>query len=194
MAERISITVPKKTPWLFESFAAKNLKKATVEFLAARKTGLLDMEAAEALAVLHQEKHALAADFVKGLGGGVHYVRKNPLFDWLLTEVALPGIGVGGYDFPLPAPPPTAAERGIKPLGIGDLLVVRQELMKYTAGELYIENVLKSEFKTRTNIRIRETEEIVITETEQMEESGYWQRPPSGSRCRKKRRSRSRSR
>lgn len=66
----------------------------------------------------------------------------------------------------------SAAARGIQPLGIGDLLVVKQELIRYAPGEVaHIENVMKSEFKTRMHSRTREVEEIIITETERLEES-----------------------
>jgi hypothetical protein len=71
----------------------------------------------------------------------------------------------------IPTPPPAAA-RGIKPLGVGDLLVVRQEVTNYEQGELaHVENVMASEHKTRTHDRMRETEEILVTETERTEES-----------------------
>ena len=71
--------------------------------------------------------------------------------------------------FPEPASP---AARGIRPLGVGDLLVVQQELVGYRPGEVaHIENVLQSEHKTRTHTRTRETEEIFVVETEELEET-----------------------
>jgi hypothetical protein len=48
----------------------------------------------------------------------------------------------------------------LKPIGIGDLKVVKQWLIAYLPGEIaYIENVLKGEFKNRTHRRLEKTEE-----------------------------------
>ncbi|HEY7619204.1 MAG TPA: hypothetical protein VH834_05490 [Solirubrobacteraceae bacterium] len=55
----------------------------------------------------------------------------------------------------------------IKPVGVGDLLVVRQHLKRYEGGEIgHIENILKGEFKKRRHTRSQTTEETVTTEDE----------------------------
>ena len=60
----------------------------------------------------------------------------------------------------------------INPAGIGDLLVIRQELLKYEAGEIaHIENVLQSEKKVRTHRRLDRVEESYSYETETTSES-----------------------
>lgn len=54
----------------------------------------------------------------------------------------------------------------IKPVGIGDLLVVRQQLKRYEAGEIsYIENVMKTEARKRTTQRSTTSEQTFLTET-----------------------------
>jgi len=58
----------------------------------------------------------------------------------------------------------------IKPLGIGDLKVVKQKLKKYVAGEVaHIENVLKGESKERKHRVLDRTEDIftVFNETDE---------------------------
>ena len=166
--------VPRKSPWVFEEFGKKNLSVATQKLLSARKSNLLEMELGELVGELEVEKYNLVSNFLTSLPqGAVQHVRSSPKFEMLLKEAAVPGLYILPY---LPAAeaidPTTATARGIQPLGIGDLLVVRQELQRYTAGEVaHIENVLKSEFKTRMHSRIRETEEIIITETERIEEN-----------------------
>ncbi len=166
--------VPRKSPWVFEEFGKKNLSAATQKLLSARKSNLLEMELGELVGELEVEKYNLVSNFLNTLPqGAVQHVRSSPKFEMMLKEAAVPGLYILPY---LPAAeaidPTTATARGIQPLGIGDLLVVRQELLRYTAGEVaHIENVLKSEFKTRMHSRIRETEEIIITETERIEES-----------------------
>ncbi|MCI0693837.1 hypothetical protein L0337_17750 [candidate division KSB1 bacterium] len=58
----------------------------------------------------------------------------------------------------------------IRPVGIGDLKVVKQELCEYLAGEVaHIENVLKGEFKERSHRRLNRTEDILVTEQETIE-------------------------
>jgi hypothetical protein len=53
------------------------------------------------------------------------------------------------------------------PVGIGDLLVARQHIKRYEAGEVaHIENVLRGEFKKRVHERSRTTEETTIVEVE----------------------------
>lgn len=60
----------------------------------------------------------------------------------------------------------------IRPLGIGDLKVVKETLLRYVAGEVaHIENVLDGESKTRTHRRLDRTEETLTIETETIEET-----------------------
>jgi hypothetical protein len=55
----------------------------------------------------------------------------------------------------------------VQPIGIGDLEVVKETLMKYDTGEVaYIENVLKSESMSREYRRLDRTEETYTTSTE----------------------------
>jgi hypothetical protein len=55
----------------------------------------------------------------------------------------------------------------VTPVGVGDLLVVRQQLKRYEAGEIgHIENVLRGELRERTHLRSRTTEETVTVEVE----------------------------
>lgn len=60
----------------------------------------------------------------------------------------------------------------IKPLGIGDLKVVKQKLRAYVAGEVaHIENVLRGENKERRFRVLDRTEEIITAATETEEET-----------------------
>ncbi|MGW9589938.1 hypothetical protein ACWHLZ_06420 [Streptomyces chartreusis] len=60
----------------------------------------------------------------------------------------------------------------IRPLGIGDLKVVKQKLLRYVAGEVaHIENVLDGEKKERTHRRLDRTEQTFTVETETVEET-----------------------
>jgi hypothetical protein len=60
----------------------------------------------------------------------------------------------------------------VKPMGIGDLKVTKQALVRYVPGEVaHIENVLARETRGRTHRRLRQVEEIIVLEHEREEES-----------------------
>lgn len=60
----------------------------------------------------------------------------------------------------------------IRPIGVMDLKVVKQTLIRYEPGEIaHIENVLQSEIRLREHRRLRQTEEILVREVETGEES-----------------------
>ncbi len=60
----------------------------------------------------------------------------------------------------------------IRPVGIGDLKVIRQKLVRYEAGEVaHIENVMAGENRSRDHLRVREFEETFTLEEERAEES-----------------------
>lgn len=55
----------------------------------------------------------------------------------------------------------------VTPMGVGDLLVVRQNLKRYEGGDIaHVENILQGEHKDREHRRKRTTEEIFTTEAE----------------------------
>ncbi|MER9117121.1 hypothetical protein NKH93_10895 [Mesorhizobium sp. M0954] len=60
----------------------------------------------------------------------------------------------------------------IRPLGIGDLKVVKQKLLAYVPGEVaHIENVLKGEFKDRKHRVLDRAETMVFTSEEEAQET-----------------------
>jgi hypothetical protein len=60
----------------------------------------------------------------------------------------------------------------IKPIGVGDLKVVKQKLARYEAGEIaHIENIMARESHSREHRRLRQFEEILELEQERLEES-----------------------
>jgi hypothetical protein len=60
----------------------------------------------------------------------------------------------------------------IAPIGIGDLKVTKQQLLRYKPSELaHIENVLARERRGREHRRLRQVEEITVLEQEREEES-----------------------
>jgi len=60
----------------------------------------------------------------------------------------------------------------MRPIGVGELRVVRQKIIKYEEGEVaHIENVLRGEEKERKHRRTKKTEEITFVAIEREEEA-----------------------
>ena len=74
---------------------------------------------------------------------------------------------------PLLDSPTVPKEMGfVRPIGIADLMIVQQEIQRYTLGEVaHIENVLQGESKKRTHRKLEKTEESVLIETEELRET-----------------------
>ncbi len=59
----------------------------------------------------------------------------------------------------------------IRPIGVGDLLLVKEHVLRYEGGDLaHVENVLKSEHLSRDTRRLERTETTVLQETETTKE------------------------
>jgi hypothetical protein len=70
-----------------------------------------------------------------------------------------------------PATPMPTGHGSIRPVGIGDLLMVKQHVLRYEGGEVaHVENVLKSEHLDRETRRLERTETTVLTESETTKE------------------------
>jgi hypothetical protein len=60
----------------------------------------------------------------------------------------------------------------VQPLGVGDLIVLRQQLLKYDFGEIaHIENIMASEGRLREHRRLHRTEETFTLETARLTEN-----------------------
>ncbi|MEO7403201.1 MAG: hypothetical protein ABIU95_05980, partial [Burkholderiales bacterium] len=63
--------------------------------------------------------------------------------------------------------PPTPAHALVRPAGVADLLVVKQQIKRYEAAEIaHIENVLVGEKKSRAHRQLDRSEETFLSETE----------------------------
>jgi len=70
-----------------------------------------------------------------------------------------------------PTSGPPIGQGNIRPVGIGDLLLVKEHVLRYEGGDLaHVENVLKSEHLSRDTRRLERTETTVVQETETTKE------------------------
>lgn len=152
--------------------AAEILSSMTLQLLKEGGPALTGLSATKAAEALEAEAYQLASRLVSAIPRGAFgTVAGESALQEMLQRVNLP------FAPALVHPPeffrPNSPEAcGIRPLGIGDLLVVKQKLLRYEPGEIaHVENVLKSEKKSRLHKRMREIEETVVTELEQVDES-----------------------
>jgi hypothetical protein len=104
-------------------------------------------------ALLYDPKHALPAA-----------VLNAPEVKALVKQLNLPRHALGAaFSFGL-----TASLPRVHVLGVGDLIVVEEQTSRYELGEVaHIENVMATETRSRTHLRIAETEATTTTETEE---------------------------
>lgn len=77
-------------------------------------------------------------------------------------------MGAAGEPGPIALP---STHGSVQPVGVGDLLVVKQQIMGYQAGEVaFIENILQGEIHSRSVRRSETTEESILTERENLSE------------------------
>jgi hypothetical protein len=98
--------------------------------------------------------------------GSAMVVISTPQTSLWNSMVIADNFNLGGYVFPLDNRIPHS-HGSIAPAGVADLLVVKQQLVRYEATDVaHIENVLKGEKKVREHTQRRETEEFNLRETE----------------------------
>jgi hypothetical protein len=80
--------------------------------------------------------------------------------------------GGAGHLLPVPSPLPVLGSQPlIRPSGVADLLIVRQQIKRYEAGEVAnITNVLKGEKNSNRVLQTKTTELATTTEAEQTDE------------------------
>lgn len=113
------------------------------------------------MAARQQVAQALDLHRVVAVGGQLVPVQK------------LPDVVAGAMPMAAPGPQPVLPTTfgNLKPAGVGDLLVTRQQLVGYEAGEVaHIENVLKGESQKREVSRTESVEETTFTEQESTKE------------------------
>lgn len=154
-----------------------------------RSAGLADapIDVAKSVTLLERQSAEIARRLYTGTGAGTQMVQVGNM---IVPQAGRTGELVAGNGVapvpartpgPCPAVPPAPIPTGAvtvptghgeaKVLGIADLMIVEQDLLRYELGEVaHIENVLKTETRARTFKTSATTETTVTTETESTEE------------------------
>ncbi|MHA7832699.1 MAG: hypothetical protein ACX93O_16500 [Flagellimonas sp.] len=161
---------------------ANEMSDTTKEVIAQMDRNLDQLNIIDVVNAIEKENAVLANSLYRGgMSGKVVKLGMDYSLDAIdiLNEVVtdfnthVPGI------CPAPPPEPPVLDDPTLPdgvgnfqsLGITDLMVVKQQILRYEKGEVaHIENVLKSEDRTRRHRTLSRTEEIEIKEVETNEE------------------------
>ncbi|MFI6370437.1 hypothetical protein [Streptomyces sp. NPDC050546] len=155
--------------------AVQQLSEATRALLTARGIDVTAQPLDRVVALLQSEADRTAAELEKLFGRPARRSVRRLGDTLVMTSTPVPSvwnaISIGDLDpieqIPLEADPIPATRGSVKPSGVADLLVVRQQLIGYEGADVaHIENVLKGETKLREHTRREETEQTTVTETE----------------------------
>jgi hypothetical protein len=181
---------PPRRLWRFEEGDAEKLSDTSLRTLKKFDLSLESANIFETMNVLRREKGQLIHAVLPGVvQSGVSKIGQavlptNPTHSALLSGInpLFPGLGniepvspPGNANRPQPLPP-AVLRRGpgsrVNAIGIADLMVVEQQLLRYELGEVaHVENVLLSEHKSRKHRRLHQVETLLVEETETTEES-----------------------
>ena len=156
--------------------ARKTLSGDTLELLKQRGLDIGSHALDDIVRTLRTEVAALGAELDQSLGRATERTFKRVGTTMVMISTPAPSAWnklVIGNDFKLGGilfPPDLRVPHthgNVAPAGVADLLVVKQQLVRYEAADVaHIENVLKGESKSREHTTRRETEEFSFLETE----------------------------
>jgi hypothetical protein len=156
---------PATSPLALRSDAAERLPESVKSLLRERRIDVEKMSLPTAVARLEAELDETGRALAT-----MENVRTMSVTGFGNKFMIKPDTGSFLYGQPKPQPQP-ALFSNIRPSGTADLLVVKQQIKRYEAGEVgHIENVLKGESNEHTVRRARTTEETQLQETETTQE------------------------
>lgn len=163
----------------------KNLKSESKKTLEKLNIRLDNFDMAKAVELLESEATNISRTIFRNTSVGNRMsLIGNTLFPDFLQPPNELGFGHGAQPLPgqCPARPLEAEQRDeltlphghgeARILGISDLMLVEQKLKRYELGEIaHIENVLRSEVRERKTQFSKTTDQIVFTETEEVQQN-----------------------
>ncbi len=156
--------------------AAKRLLSAsTTKILKDRRLNISEQPLDQIIEILRTEITALSKELdtlygrpikhtIKRIGSKMIMIRSAKASAWnnIVIGTASPPRFIPKF---IPKVP--TSHGSVAPAGIADLLIVKQQLIRYEGADVaHIENILKGEKKEREHTRRRETEELIFNEVE----------------------------
>jgi hypothetical protein len=169
-------TLEGEASFRLKATAEQSLSAATVELLKQRGLSVAKLSLDAIVEKLTVECTALSESLDQLLGRPVQRSFKRLGNTLVMTSTPMASVWnnlvVGGdlslYGFPFPIGMSVPNSHGdVAPAGIADLLVIKQQLIRYEGAEVaHIENILKGEKKEREHTTRKQTEEFNFRETE----------------------------
>lgn len=145
-------------PWRLTSEAVAALPAAVRSTLASAGIDLTAAPLTTAMTTLYQQRAAKLADLAEQTLPTAVTVHKLGVAFNTVAASDYVGDPTAGLSF---------GPSNVRPVGIGDLLLVREHVLRYEGGELaHTESVMKSEKITRSTRRLDRTETTLTQETE----------------------------
>ncbi len=165
-----------ETAFRLKATAERSLSQSTLEILKGRGLSVSEVPLDTIVEKLRAELMKLSAELDSLLGrpiqrsfkriGNTMVMISTPMASVWNNVVIGDTSNIKSYPFPLDMSVPDS-HGSVAPAGVADLLVVKQQLVRYEAADVaHIENVLKGEKKDREHTLRKETEEIILRETE----------------------------
>lgn len=163
----VTARTPQASSKRLAASAVSRLQPATIKTVESAGLSLAEDRIADVISILRDRKSDTMDQLYRL--GGVSAMGHIDVENVLLEP--------GDFEHHIPIPFPQGFERPIegsvgtvRPLGIGDLLILRETVLGYALGEIaYIENVLQSELRSRVHRRLDRTETTFSTTTTQSE-------------------------
>jgi hypothetical protein len=149
-------------PWLLSADTIKRFPSDVLQTLSSQSIDLKTQSLPVVLAALYSIRAALQASVAAAAIPTATLIGK--------VGVAFGPTAANNYVGPPSGTFPTGSGN-IRPVGVGDLLMVKEHILRYEGGELaHVENVLKSERMDRNTRRLERTETTITQETETTKE------------------------
>ncbi|MCE5324672.1 hypothetical protein LLG46_15360 [bacterium] len=166
-----------QTGFRLKPSAMDSLSTCTRQILKEHKLDTVERPLDQVVDRLQREATALTSNLNSLLGQPMQHTFKRIGDTMVMITTPMPSVWsdlVIGGNMELPATyvfptdyRVTGTHGSVMPVGIADLLVVKQQLMRYEATDVaHIESILRGERKEREHTRRRETEELTFLETE----------------------------
>lgn len=167
---------------LFQPSAIGSISESAAGVLKALKIPLLDQPVQKTVKVLQEEIVKMNQQFKELIGqrpdkvemikfGDQPVLVRSPMVPWSLgSDISAIFESIGAQVEHMTEM--LALANQIQPSGDADLLIVKQQLLRYQGGDVaHIENVLKGESKKRENMTRSETQIMTFLEAEKTESS-----------------------
>jgi hypothetical protein len=164
-----------ETAFRMKSSAERVLSAETLQILNARGLSVTVNPIDTIVAKLNDEIIGLGKELDKLYGSPVQRSFKRIGSTLVMTSTPLESVwnsyivsaDLPSKGFPFPVQSIPTSHGSVAPVGVADLLVVKQQLVRYEGAEVaHIENVLKGEKKDREHSTRHETIEFNLTESE----------------------------